>query len=79
MGKIFQQAVVSETAMTNISKAGTQKLAAVVSAVGPELDQWVENNFPGSATVSADVKAGLVTAIVNLQNSITAPAPAAGK
>src|SRR5258708_25029510 len=40
MGKIFQQAVVSETALTNISGAGSQKLAAVVAAIGPELDQW---------------------------------------
>lgn len=72
-GKVFQQAVVTETAMTNVSGAGTQKLQAVVAAIGPELDQWVTNNFPGSATVSADVKAGLVQAIVNLQNAITAP------
>jgi len=73
MGKIFQQAVVSETALTNISGAGSQKLAAVVAAIGPELDQWVANSFPGSATVSAEVKAGLVSAIVALQNSITVP------
>lgn len=75
--KIFQQAVVSETALTNVANAGSQKLAAVVAAIGPELDQWVANSFPGSAKVSAEVKAGLVTAIVNLQNSITVPtAPA---
>jgi len=74
IGKIFQQAVVSETALTNVSNAGSQKLSAVVAAIGPELDQWVANNFPGSATVSADVKAGLVNAIVALQNSITVPA-----
>ena len=74
MGKVFTQAVVSETALTNVASAGPQKLAAVVAAIGPELDQWVANSFPGSATVSADVKAGLVTAIVNLQNAITVPA-----
>jgi hypothetical protein len=74
MGRVFQQAVVTETAMTNIAGAGPQKLAAVVAAIGPELDAWVQNNFPGSATVSADVKAGLVSAIVNLQNAITVPA-----
>jgi hypothetical protein len=73
MGKIFQQAVVTETAMTNVAGAGAQKLEAVVAAIGPELDQWVANNFPGSATVSKDVKAGLVNAIVALQNSLTAP------
>lgn len=77
MGKVFQQAVVSETALTNVASAGPQKLSAVVSAIGPELDQWVANNFPGSAMISADVKAGLVTALVNLQNSITVPATAA--
>jgi hypothetical protein len=77
MGKIFQQAVVTETAIGSVSAAGSQKLAAVVASIGPELDQWVANNFPGSATVSADVKAGLVNAIVALQNSLTAPpAPA---
>lgn len=76
MAKIFQQAVVSETALTNVENAGSQKLAAVVASIGPELDQWVANNFPGSTTISADVKAGLVTAIVKLQNGITVP-PAA--
>jgi len=76
MGKAFQQAVVSETALTSIAGSGSQKLAAVVAAIGPELDQWVANSFPGSATISADVKAGLVNAIVALQNSITIP-PAA--
>ena len=74
MGKVFQQAVVSETALTNIANAGPSKLSAVVAAIGPELDQWVANSFPGSATISAEVKAGLVTAIVNLQNAITVPA-----
>jgi hypothetical protein len=73
MGKVFKQAVVSETAAENIEKAGSQKLAAVVAAVGPELDQWIANSFPGSATISSEVKAGLVTAIVNLQNAITVP------
>lgn len=77
VGKIFQQAVVSETALTNVANAGPQKLSAVVAAIGPELDQWVANNFPGSATISADVKAGLVNAIVALQNSITVPAATA--
>ena len=77
MGRVFQQAVVTETALTNIAGAGPQKLSAVVAAIGPELDQWVANNFPGSATVSADVKAGLVSAIVNLQNAITVQTPPA--
>jgi len=78
MGKIFKQAVVTETASTNISAGttGQQKLSAVVAAIGPELDQWVANNFKGSATIAADVKAGLVNAIVALQNSLTAPAVA---
>jgi hypothetical protein len=75
MGKIFQQAVVTETAIGSVSGAstGAQKQAAVVAAIGPELDQWVANNFPGSATIAADVKAGLVNAIVALQNSLTVP------
>ena len=73
MGRIFQQAVVTETAFANVASAGPQKLAAVVAAIGPELDAWVTNHFPGSATIAADVKSGLVDAIVKLQNSITAP------
>jgi hypothetical protein len=78
MGKIFQQSVVSETLLTNVAKAGTQKLAAVVAGIEPELDQWVTNNFPGAATVNKDLKEGLVTAIVNFQNGImvaAAPTP----
>ena len=73
VGKIFRQAVVTETALSNVAGAGSQKLAAVVGEIGPELDQWVANNFPGSATVSADVKNGLVNAIVALQNDLNAP------
>ena len=74
MGKIFQQAVVSETALTNIANSGPQKLSAVIAAIEPELDQWVANSFPGSAKISAETKAGLVSAIVALQNDITVPA-----
>src|SRR5271155_3396114 len=48
-GKVFQQAVVTETALTNVANAGPQKLAAGLAAIGPELDQWVASNFPGSA------------------------------
>jgi hypothetical protein len=73
MGRIFQQAVVTETQMANVGSAGAQKLEAVVAAIGPELDAWVANNFPGSATVSKDVKAGLINSIVALQNALTAP------
>lgn len=74
MGRIFQQAVVAETSAANISSAsGTQKLAAVVGEIGPELDAWVSNNFPGAKTISADVKNGLVNAIVALQKALPAP------
>jgi len=73
MGKIFQQAVVTESVAANITGSGKQKLDAVVAGIGPELNQWVANNFPGSKTISADVQKGLVNAIVALQNDITAP------
>jgi hypothetical protein len=74
VGKIFKQTAVTETAMTDVANASGSKLAAVVAEIGPELDQYVANNFPGSATVSAEVKAGLVNAIVAFQNAITVPA-----
>lgn len=74
-GKIFHQAAITETQFTNVTSAGTQKLSAVVGAIGPELDAWVANNFPGAAKVQAATKAGLVNAIVALQNDLTAPIP----
>lgn len=76
VGRIFQQAIVTETQFQNISNAGPQKLAAVVGAFGPELDQWAANHFPGAQQVSDAIKAGLVSAIVDLQNALPAP-PAA--
>lgn len=77
MGKIFKQAVVTETQFANISSAGPQKLAAVVAAVGPEFQTWIQNGFPGSAALDAKVQQGLLeqasNLVVALQNAITAP------
>lgn len=73
-GKIFRQAAVTETAMANVSGSGAQKFSAVLAQVGPELDQWVANAFPGSGKIQDATKAGLINAIVALQNDITLPA-----
>ncbi len=73
IGKIFKQAVVTETQFANISNAGAQKFSAVIGLIGPELDQWVANNFAGTAKIQDATKAGLVNAIVALQNDLTAP------
>lgn len=76
-GKIFQQAVVAETSGAAAAASGASKLSAVMSAVGSDIDQWVANNFPGSAALSAATKAGLINAIVAIQNDITAPTASA--
>lgn len=83
VSRIAQQAIVTEATFTAVGQQsnGPAKLQAVVSSIGPEVDQWVANSFPGATTVSTDVKAGLVNAVVALLNSVdgnlslTAPAP----
>jgi hypothetical protein len=55
---------------------GAQKLEQLVANVGPAIDQWVANNFPGSKAISAATKAGLANAVVAIVNEV-APAPAA--
>ena len=72
-GKIFRQSIVTETAFANVAGAGTQKLSAVLAAVGPELDAWIQNNFPGSQKLSDAAKAGLVNAVVAIQNELQPP------
>lgn len=76
MGKVFQQTVVTETAFANVANAGSQKLEAVLAEVGPELDQWVANGFPGSTRIQDATKAGLINAVVALQNDLMAPGSA---
>lgn len=77
--KIAQQAIVTEgLAATAASATGTgaQKLATVLANVGPEIDTWVSNAFPGATAVSTAAKAGLVNAVVGILNEL-APATAA--
>jgi hypothetical protein len=50
---------------------GPQKLAQVLAASGPLLDQWVAANFPGTKQVSDAQKAGLINAIVAILNEIS--------
>lgn len=75
--KIVKQAIVAETTLAAAGQAtgsGAQKLAQVIAAIGPDLDQWVANNFPGQKQVSETVKAGLVNAVVALLNELAPPA-----
>jgi hypothetical protein len=75
--KIVKEALVAEaTAAAAGSATGPQKLAAVLANIGPVLDQWVANNFPGQKQVSDVAKSGLVNAIVAILNDV-APPPAA--
>lgn len=55
------------------AQGGPAKLQAVLAASGPAIDQWVASSFPGSTTVSAASKAGLVNAVVSIMNEIAAP------
>lgn len=83
--KIAGQALAVEATAAAAGQAtgtGPQKLAQVVQAIGPSLDAWVQNAFPGAKAVSDAEKAGLVNAIVAIINAIEPPAaiapPAAG-
>src|SRR5690348_4545929 len=67
------------------SGTGAQKLEAVLKDIGPAIDQWVTNAFPGAKQASAATKAGLVNAVVAIINEVdpaavtsaTSPAPLA--
>lgn len=71
VSKIAQQALVTESTFVAVGQAsnGPAKLQAVIDSIGPEVDQWVVNSFPGAAKVSTEVKAGLVNAVVALLNA----------
>src|SRR5690348_16711932 len=48
--KVVKEALVAEAAMAAAGTqtgTGAQKLEAVLANVGPVLDTWVANNFPG--------------------------------
>jgi hypothetical protein len=55
------------------AKGGPAKLQAVLASVGPLMDQWVANKFPGSTAVSNASKAGLVSAVVAIVNEVSPP------
>lgn len=77
--KIVKEALVAEAAASAAGQAtgsGPQKLEAVLANIGPVLDTWVANNFPGQHQVSAVAKSGLVNAVVAILNEL-APPPAA--
>lgn len=73
VGKIFQQVVVAEAGMSNVANAGPQKAQAVFDAVTSSLTQYVQNNFPGAATVDKELQAGLIKAIADFVNALPAP------
>jgi hypothetical protein len=83
--KIANQAAVTEAAFAAVQQgsSGSQKLAAVLQEVGPEINAWVQANFPGAAELSTVAKTGLVNSIVAILNEIdpglvsTNPTPAA--
>lgn len=79
--RVVKEALIAEATMAAAGTAtgtGAQKLAAVLSNIGPVLDGWVAANFPGQKQVSETVKSGIVNAIVALLNELQPPpAPAA--
>lgn len=72
--KILGQVQVTEAAFLAAGQAnnGQAKLQAVLAAIGPEINTWVANNFPGAKQVSTAAQAGLVNAIVAIANDIDA-------
>jgi pyruvate kinase len=74
--KIVKQALIAEATAAAAGTAvgtGPQKLAQVLAAIGPDLDAWVANNFPGNKQVTEVTKSGLVNAIVALLNELAPP------
>ena len=70
IGKIAKQAVVTEAlvASTGAASSGKDKFEAVLANIGPEIDQWVANAFPGVKQVSSLAKSNLVQAVVAILN-----------
>lgn len=79
--KIAKQILVTQTsaALVATPPSGESKLQAVTQAVSAELDQWMQNLFPGSKQIGQAEKSGLVQAIFNIVDkqapvvSVTAP------
>ena len=53
--------------------SGAQKLEAVLTNIGPDIDAWVANNFPGNKTLSVVAKTGIVNSIVAALNELVPP------
>lgn len=71
--KIAAQATAVESVAAAAGTAagtGVQKLEQVLGDVGPAIDQWVANAFPGSKALSAATKAGLINAVVAILNEV---------
>jgi vacuolar-type H+-ATPase subunit B/Vma2 len=79
VSKIAKQAIVTEglAAATGQATTGADKFQAVLANIGPEIDAWVANAFPGASQVSAVNKAGLVQAVVAIINEEVKPPAAA--
>ncbi len=81
--KITKQILVTQTsaALVKTPPTGESKLQAVTDAISAELDQYMQNLFPGSKQVDAAEKSGLVQAIFNIVNkqapAVTIVAPPA--
>jgi hypothetical protein len=83
VSKIALQATTTEAAFSAVGQGsnGPAKLQAVLSSVGPEIQTWVQNSFPGAAKVSEASQAGLVNAVVAILNDVdgnlalTVPSP----
>lgn len=74
--KIVKQAIIAESTLAAAGQAtgsGPQKLAQVLAAIGPDLDQWVANGFPGNKQVSDVAKSGLINAVVQILNELAPP------
>jgi hypothetical protein len=72
ISRIASQVVIVQAAFAGVQQGSNNsaKLQAVIDQVGPFVDQWVANSFPGAGKVSASVHAGLVNAVVALINDI---------
>lgn len=64
------QAVEGTAAAASTATTGQAKLEAVLTNIGPDIDQWVAAKFPGATTVSNAAKAGLVNAVVAIMNEV---------
>jgi hypothetical protein len=72
---VMQEIVTAEAAaQAGVSpQGGPAKLTAVLQNAGPAIDNWIQSRFPGADALAADVKAGLVNALVAVFNDVKVP------